>query len=161
MPEVKVGIYCKHTIGNPNRHIEKLTAPGRPGLSQMGRIRTKTTKRAARLVIERFYGQLGFDFQDNKRVCEEVATIPSKRMRNKIAGYVTHLMRRLEKGPVRGISFKLQEQEREKRDNWMPSDSRLNAPTITVDSETKEMLAHIGLGDLDGVVVSDRMRRAK
>ena len=74
----------------------------------MGRIRTKTTKRASRLIIERFYGQLSFDFQDNKRVCDEVATIPSKRMRNKIAGYVTHLMRRLERGPFRGISFKLQ-----------------------------------------------------
>lgn len=127
----------------------------------MGRIRTKTTKRAARLVIERFYGQLGFDFQDNKRVCEEVATIPSKRMRNKIAGYVTHLMRRLEKGPVRGISFKLQEQEREKRDNWMPTQSRLDVPTIGVDAETKQMLEHIGLKDLEGVVVQDRARKPR
>ena len=127
----------------------------------MGRVRTKTTKRAAKLIIERFYGQLGFDFQDNKRVCDEVATIPSKRMRNKIAGYVTHLMRRLEKGPVRGISFKLQEQEREKRDNWMPTESRLNAPQIYVDAETKEMLEAIGLKDMEGVIVQDRTRRSK
>ena len=119
----------------------------------MGRIRTKTTKRAARLIIERFYGQLSFDFQDNKRVCDEVATIPSKRMRNKIAGYVTHLMRRLERGPVRGISFKLQEQEREKRDNWMPEKSRLDTPRIQVDSDTKAMLEAIGLGELEGVEV--------
>jgi small subunit ribosomal protein S17e len=119
----------------------------------MGRIRTKTTKRAARLIIERFYGQLSFDFQDNKRVCDEVATIPSKRMRNKIAGYVTHLMRRLEKGPVRGISFKLQEEEREKRDNWMPTESSLNVANITVDQETKDMLAAIGLGALEGIQV--------
>ena len=122
----------------------------------MGRIRTKTTKRAARLVIERFYGQLSFDFQDNKRVCDEVATIPSKRMRNKIAGYVTHLMRRLERGPVRGISFKLQEQEREKRDNWMPTKSVLDKPKITVDADTKAMLAAIGLGELEGVELYER-----
>ena len=127
----------------------------------MGRIRTKTTKRAARLIIERFYGQLSFDFQDNKRVCDEVATIPSKRMRNKIAGYVTHLMRRIEKGSVRGISFKLQEQEREKRDNWMPKDSRLNAPSISIDAETKEMLEHIGVKDLEGVFVQDRNRKLR
>ena len=125
----------------------------------MGRIRTKTTKRTARLIIERFYGQLSFDFQDNKRVCDEVATIPSKRMRNKIAGYVTHLMRRLEKGPVHGISFKLQEQEREKRDNWMPKDSKLAQSTIRVDQETKDMLAAIGLGDLSDVVVNDKKGR--
>jgi small subunit ribosomal protein S17e len=125
----------------------------------MGRIRTKTTKRASRLIIERFYGQLSFDFQDNKRVCDEVATIPSKRMRNKIAGYVTHLMRRLEKGAVRGISFKLQEEEREKRDNWMPTTSELYRAEIIVNQETKEMLDAIGLGELG--VVREPAARAK
>ena len=125
----------------------------------MGRIRTKTTKRAARLIIERFYGQLSFDFQDNKRVCDEVATIPSKRMRNKIAGYVTHLMRRLERGPVRNISFQLQEEEREKRDNWMPTESSLNQPTISIDQDTKAMLEAIGLGKMEGITVSERQRR--
>ncbi|KAK8863809.1 40S ribosomal protein S17 [Tritrichomonas musculus] len=124
----------------------------------MGRIRTKTTKRAARLIIERFYGQLSFDFQDNKRVCDEVATIPSKRMRNKIAGYVTHLMRRLERGPVRNISFKLQEEEREKRDNWMPTESSLNQPSISIDPDTKAMLEAIGLGGMEGITVSERIR---
>ena len=127
----------------------------------MGRIRTKTTKRAAKLVIERFYGQLSFDFQDNKRVCDDVATIPSKRMRNKIAGYVTHLMRRLEKGPVKGISFKLQEQERERRDNWMPTESKLDQPTITVDQETKDMLKAIGLEGMAGINVNTKGRRSE
>jgi len=127
----------------------------------MGRIRTKTTKRTARLIIERFYGQLSFDFQDNKRVCDEVATIPSKRMRNKIAGYVTHLMRRLEKGPVHGISFKLQEQEREKRDNWMPKESKLSQQSIRVDQETKDMLAAIGLGEMSDVVVMDNKQKSR
>jgi small subunit ribosomal protein S17e len=125
----------------------------------MGRIRTKTTKRAARLIIERFYGQLSFDFQDNKRVCDEVAAIPSKRMRNKIAGYVTHLMRRLEKGAVRGISFKLQEEEREKRDNWMPTQSKLTEGQIMIDEDTKDMLDAIGLGAIEGVIVRERRPR--
>ena len=50
----------------------------------------------------------------------EVAIIPSKRMRNKIAGFVTHLMKRIQRGPVRGISLKLQEEERERRLDFVP-----------------------------------------
>lgn len=42
------------------------------------------------------------------RIMDEVATVPSKRLRNKIAGFVTHLMKRIARGPVRGISLKLQ-----------------------------------------------------
>ena len=62
----------------------------------MGRVRTKTVKKAARVIIEKYYTKLTLDFHTNKRIIEEVALIPSKPLRNKIAGFITHLMKRLQ-----------------------------------------------------------------
>ena len=92
------------------------------------------------------------DFHTNKKVLEEVAIIPSKRLRNKIAGFSTHLMKRIQKGPVRGISLKLQEEERERRMDFVPDESAIKVDRIEVDKETLDMLASLGMGDLPGLV---------
>eukprot|EP01103_Thecamoeba_quadrilineata_P001580 TRINITY_DN11423_c0_g1_i1.p1 TRINITY_DN11423_c0_g1~~TRINITY_DN11423_c0_g1_i1.p1 ORF type:complete len:143 (+),score=34.53 TRINITY_DN11423_c0_g1_i1:21-449(+) len=118
----------------------------------MGRVRTKTIKKASRHIIEKHYPRLTTDFQTNKKMCDEIADIPTKRLRNKIAGFVTHLMRRIEKGPVRGISFKLQEEEREKKDNYVPPVSEIQTNSIQVDAETKAMLRALDFGSIAGVV---------
>lgn len=67
----------------------------------MARVRTKTVKKASKTLIEKYYTRLTLDFHTNKRVCEEVAIIPSKKLRNKIAGFITHLMKRIQTAPVR------------------------------------------------------------
>lgn len=100
------------------------------------------------------------DFQTNKRLASEVAIIPSKRLRNKIAGFTTHLMRRIQKGPVRGISFKLQEEERERKDNYVPEESALRLVGIEVDAETKAMLKAINFGGLSGIKAVDESAAA-
>jgi small subunit ribosomal protein S17e len=106
----------------------------------MGGVRTKTVKRSARHIVERYYYKLSLDFQMNKKVAAEVAIIPSKRLRNKIAGYATHLMKRIQKGPVRGISLKLQEEERERRMDYLPDKSEVDTSMIYVEPDVHEML---------------------
>ena len=111
----------------------------------MGRVRTKTVKRAARQLIEKFYPKMSLDFHYNKRVLDDVAVVPSKRLRNKIAGYASKLMKRIQKGPVRGISLKLQEEERERRMDAGAKQNYFDDKQYEVDPETQEMLANLGL----------------
>ncbi|KAJ2962202.1 hypothetical protein NQZ79_g2594 [Umbelopsis isabellina] len=125
--------------------------------------RTKTVKKASRVLIEKYYPRLTLDFQTNKKICDEVAIIASKRLRNKIAGFTTHLMKRISRGPVRGISFKLQEEERERKDNYVPEFSALDTSVIEIDPDTKpadtniilqELLKSLNFENLPGVQVS-------
>jgi small subunit ribosomal protein S17e len=117
-------------------------------------VRTKTVKKSARTIVEKYYTRLTLDFHTNKRIVDDVAILPSKRMRNKIAGYTTHLMRRIAKGPVRGISLKLQEEERERRLDFVPEVSALEQETIQIDPDTRDLLESLGYGNLNGVAVN-------
>lgn len=73
--------------------------------ANMRQVRTKAVKKAAWVIIRKNYIRLGSNFHSNKRVCE----IPSK----KIAGCVTHLMKRIRRGPVGVISIKKRREESE------------------------------------------------
>ena len=85
----------------------------------------------------------------------QVALIPSKPLRNKIAGFITHLMKRLQRSTVRGISIKLQEEERERRDNYVPDVSALEMDIIEVDTETKEMLKMMDFQSIPGLQLTN------
>lgn len=63
-------------------------------------------------------------------------------------------MKRIAKGPVRNISLKLQEEERERRLDFVPEVSALEQETIKIDRETRDLLESLGFGNMNGVVVS-------
>jgi small subunit ribosomal protein S17e len=60
-------------------------------------------------------------------------------------------MRRIQKGPVRGISFKLQEEERERKDSYVPEVSALNLDKIEIDEDTKAMVDSLGFSGMEGL----------
>lgn len=83
------------------------------------------------------------DFHINKKILAENAYVSTKRLRNKIAGYTTHLMKRIQKGPVKRISLKIQEEEREKRLNFEPKKSKIDLDeNAKVDSKTYEVFRY-------------------
>ncbi len=57
----------------------------------MGRIKTTLIKRSAERLIRHHADEFEASFQKNKELVSKFAEIPSKKLRNKIAGYVTHL----------------------------------------------------------------------
>ncbi len=52
----------------------------------MGRIRTIRVKRTAKSLVERFSGNLGHSFEENKKKVTEMVELSSKKLRNQIAG---------------------------------------------------------------------------
>lgn len=57
----------------------------------MGRIRIKTIKSVGKKIIQMFPDKISSEFQQNKAKLPEMAQIGSKKLRNKIAGYLVAL----------------------------------------------------------------------
>lgn len=116
----------------------------------MGRVRTKTVKRAARELIEKYFYKLSPDFHLNKKILDHVAEVGTKRLRNRIAGYTTHLMKRIQKGPVKGVSLKIQEEQRERLLDIIPTTSNIQVDKKEheVDESVLKMIKERGFDNL-------------
>ena len=59
----------------------------------MGRIRQKYIKRSARQLLEKYPDKFTGDYEQNRNALDGVASIGSKPLKNKIAGYITTLIK--------------------------------------------------------------------
>ena len=57
----------------------------------LGKVRTDTVKRISRELIKRYPDRFTGEFESDKEAVNDLVTTQSKRLRNRIAGYVTRL----------------------------------------------------------------------
>ena len=57
----------------------------------MGRVRTEQIKRIARELLRRYPDKFSKDFEENKRIVDALTQGTTPTIRNKIAGYITHI----------------------------------------------------------------------
>jgi small subunit ribosomal protein S17e len=60
----------------------------------LGKIRPSYIKRIARKLVEKYSGVFTSDFDTNKKLVEKYTNVESRKVRNKIAGYVVNLVLR-------------------------------------------------------------------
>uniref|UniRef100_A0A7C1SMF0 Small ribosomal subunit protein eS17 n=1 Tax=Thermofilum pendens TaxID=2269 RepID=A0A7C1SMF0_THEPE len=60
----------------------------------MGNVRIRLVKRTARELLSRYPYLFTEDYEHNKQALVRVTDIPSKVLRNQIAGYITRLVKR-------------------------------------------------------------------
>jgi len=58
----------------------------------LGNVRTEKVKRIARELVKRYPDRFTADYEENKKVLMGLVNLPSKKLRNMIAGYVTSLV---------------------------------------------------------------------
>jgi small subunit ribosomal protein S17e len=59
----------------------------------MGKVRTEMVKRISLDLVDRYERSLTTEFEQNKQFLNEIGLDVSKKLRNKIAGYITRLMK--------------------------------------------------------------------
>ena len=62
----------------------------------MGRIKTMQIKRKSKEILDKHSAEFKEDFVENKKQLDKVTEIPSKKLRNAIAGYITRLKKKTE-----------------------------------------------------------------
>lgn len=106
----------------------------------MGKIRGRSIKRAAKSIIEKYFSRVNVDFENNLSVVRDVTITQSKKTRNQLAGYLTHLYKRVQRGSAKGVYIKSHEQEKERKESFIPKVGVMDVEKVMVDPVTFTMI---------------------
>jgi small subunit ribosomal protein S17e len=70
----------------------------------LGKVRSERVKKIARELTSKYSDRFSADFEANKKIVTTIIDIPSKRLRNRIAGYITRLNKTTETAETAEIS---------------------------------------------------------
>lgn len=59
----------------------------------MGKVRPSNIKVLCRTLVAQYEDHLSTSFEENKELLAQVVELPTKRLRNRVAGYITRLMK--------------------------------------------------------------------
>lgn len=59
----------------------------------MGKVRIELVKRASKELMSRYPERFTANFEENKQLLKEIEFTLSKRLRNRVAGYITRMMK--------------------------------------------------------------------
>ena len=68
----------------------------------MGKVRPEHVKRVAKELVKRFPERFTINFEDNKELVKELTNLSSTKVRNRIAGYITHLVTIMQRSETTG-----------------------------------------------------------
>lgn len=60
---------------------------------RLGKVKPYYVKKLARKLVERFPERFNSDFENNKRMVDALTDVSSTRIRNRVAGYLTKLVK--------------------------------------------------------------------
>ena len=80
----------------------------------MGNVRSERVKALSRELMNRFPDKFTADFEENKKAVKDLVRTPSSKLRNLVAGYITHLVsvaQTIESGGAEGPETEAEETE--------------------------------------------------
>jgi len=82
-------------------------------MKTLGKVRPEYVKKTARELIDLYPDKFNTDFKHNKEVVNSLTKVPSARLRNRVAGYVTRLLIIAQAGETEEVDEDEMEEEEE------------------------------------------------